>query len=808
MNPEILDQTKKKSIKLILGINDLATLRPDIAAQWHPTLNQHLSLSAVTPGSSRMAWWLGKCGHEWEAIIASRTKLGNNCPYCARKKLLTGFNDLATTHPQLAAQWHPTKNKQNASDYSAGSPEKVWWQDKLGHEWQATINSRKTGNGCPYCGNRIVLSGFNDLGSSEYQEIVSQWHPTKNGSLTPADVMKRSNKNIHWICQEGHEWVTNVSNRTSKGSGCKKCQQLMPKTRNPLVSDTSLLSQWHPDNERSAHQVTTGSLYKALWQCEKFPEHTYRTSVASRARGGNCTICANLQVLAGYNDLASQYPHVAAEWHPTLNGSLSPQNIVSGYDKPVWWRCEENHEWENSPYRRTAKNHGCPACIGRTTTRQTVSDHPALLAQWSPKNTMNPSQISFRSTKQAWWVCSKDERHEYVASVASRNLDGSDCIVCIGSHLIQGVNDLATTHPSVAALWHPTKNGTLTPHDITPNGSEKRPWWQCPKDKNHVWQTHLYTMVKDISSSHCPRCAISQNDSQGERDIAGFFLSLGVEVERNNRDKTGREIDIYLPQYGLGVEFNGLYWHSDKVRDDKNYHLKKLLACEQAGVRLYTVWEDDWKLRRTLVLRYLAYQVNALERLPEVSEEAASLPSYYFEKVGARKLVVRVVSLGEARAFFDEHHIQGFVGGSEYLGLYDENNHLRAALVAGTRKDSTVYQLQRYATAGIVPGGFTKLLKAAEKAWGVTKWITFADGSISQGDLYTKHGFQVDGVLAPNYSYMVNGQREHKFNYRLKRFREDASLRWEEGLTERELAELNNMSRIWDYGKKRYVKIV
>ena len=109
-------------------------------------------------------------------------------------------------------------------------------------------------------------------------------------------------------------------------------------------------------------------------------------------------------------------------------------------------------------------------------------------------------------------------------------------------------------------------------------------------------------------------------------------------------------------------------------------------------------------------------------------------------------------------------------------------------------------------TAYSVPGGFTKLLKAAQGIYPEYPFITFSDHMVSDGGLYAASGFVADKELAPDYAYMVNGARQHKFGYRLKRFRTDPSLLWEEGKTERELADLNNLTRIWDAGKTRWVK--
>ena len=208
------------------GSNDLRTLYPKVAAQWNTERNGALTPEAVTAGSSRRVWWRCEHGHEWEAPVKERTVFHVGCPYCTGKKVLPGFNDLASLRPDLAAQWDGEKNGAlTPEQVSAGSNRKVWWRCEQGHEWEAHIRSR-TGadSGCPYCTGRKVLAGFNDL-ETLYPTVANQWHPTLNGELNPTDVTPGCNKKIWWICEEGHIWKTTVCSRTTKNhrTGCPVC---------------------------------------------------------------------------------------------------------------------------------------------------------------------------------------------------------------------------------------------------------------------------------------------------------------------------------------------------------------------------------------------------------------------------------------------------------------------------------------------------------------------------------------------------------------------------------------------------------
>jgi len=141
------------SNKLILkGYNDLDTINPELAKEWHPTLNGNITPDMIFPNTNKKYWWLGRCGHEWESVVNSRNS-GIGCPYCSNKKVLAGFNDLGTTDPELAKEWHPTLNgKMKVSDVVAGSEKIVWWHcHNCGLEWKQSIYNRTRRKGYPHC---------------------------------------------------------------------------------------------------------------------------------------------------------------------------------------------------------------------------------------------------------------------------------------------------------------------------------------------------------------------------------------------------------------------------------------------------------------------------------------------------------------------------------------------------------------------------------------------------------------------------------------------------------------------------------
>jgi hypothetical protein len=144
--------------RILPGENDLASAFPDVAAQWHSARNGGLTPDQVAPSSNRRVWWRCGLGHTYRAAVSQRTVNGSGCPYCAGRKVLVGFNDLATVEPGAAAQWHPTLNGNlTPSQVTAGCHRKVWWQCPEGHVWKAMVYSRTGAQkcGCPVCAGRV-----------------------------------------------------------------------------------------------------------------------------------------------------------------------------------------------------------------------------------------------------------------------------------------------------------------------------------------------------------------------------------------------------------------------------------------------------------------------------------------------------------------------------------------------------------------------------------------------------------------------------------------------------------------------------
>ncbi len=368
----------------------------------------------------------------------------------------------------------------------------------------------------------------------ELENLLAQWDCQQNYPLTPQTISHGSKQKVWWQCAKGHHWQAAVYTRTA-GTDCPYCAGKFPLPGETDLATLypSLAAQWHPTKNAplTPQQVLPGSHRMVWWQCEK--RHEWRAQVKSRVAGCGCPVCANRKIHPNENDLATQYPELAAQWHPTKNGLLDIHTIAPGSRRKAWWRCDKGHVWQATIASRTSGGSGCPVCSGKKVIpgeNDLGSQFPELAAQWlTEKNRpLTTRQVTPYSNQKVWWQC--ELGHKYQAAVAARTMNGSGCPYCAGKKVLAGFNDLAALFPDLAAQWHPTLNGTLTPEMVTA-GSHHKVWWECPL--GHVWKAVIYSRTGPKHCS-CPVCA-GKVRTQRRRVSAKEALS------KNNTEETWRE---------------------------------------------------------------------------------------------------------------------------------------------------------------------------------------------------------------------------------------------------------------------------
>ena len=215
----------------------------------------------------------------------------------------------------LLREWDAARNGGlTPSDVSFGSHQKVWWLCSKGHSWQAKVYFRSEGSGCPYCTGRMETPE-NSL-AIQVPALEAEWDAEKNAPLKFADLTVGSHKKVWWRCPAGHSYCSEVKSRV-QGTGCPVCagRVVLPDENSLAARYPALVAEW--DTEKNAPLLPTlvapGTVRKAWWRCPT--GHSYRAAISSRAGGGTgCPFCAGQKVIQGENDLATQYPQLAAQW--------------------------------------------------------------------------------------------------------------------------------------------------------------------------------------------------------------------------------------------------------------------------------------------------------------------------------------------------------------------------------------------------------------------------------------------------------------------------------------------------------------
>ena len=206
--------------RVIEGINDLSTLKPELASAWSE--KNEIKPTEVSIGSHKKVIWKCKLEHEWIATVKSRSINRTGCPYCSHNKVLEGFNDLATVFPYVVDEWSD-RNEKKPTEVTAFANSKAWWKCKTcGNEWKSVINARVKGTVCPVCADRAVLEGYNDLATTD-RKLLAEWDYEKN-SLLPTQVSRKSMKSVWWKCSLGHSWKAKISDRTILREKCTLCE--------------------------------------------------------------------------------------------------------------------------------------------------------------------------------------------------------------------------------------------------------------------------------------------------------------------------------------------------------------------------------------------------------------------------------------------------------------------------------------------------------------------------------------------------------------------------------------------------------
>ena len=449
--------------------------------------------------------------------------------------------------------------------------------------------------------------------------------------------------------------------------------------------------------------------------------------------------------------------------------------VFTGVRNKVCIICPEHGEFEQIAAYHLG-GHGCPMCGG---TKKLTTEEFVRRAKQIHGNKYDYSKVEYinQSTK----ICITCPEHGEFWQLPSQHLSGNGCSKCAG--FCDSTEDFILKAKKIHGdKYDYSKVNYVSMRDkiciICPEHGE---FWQYPFDH--------------VNEHGCPKCGVIA--SKGEDEIYNFIIShlSGDEVIRNDRNiLNGKEIDIYIPKLKIGIEYNGLKWHSEEFGKDFKYHLNKSIEANKQGIVLVQIFEDE----------YLKHKDIVLEKLKHIIGFNSGK-----EKIMARKTYISKISKNEAKKFLNEYHIQGYGKCTLSYGCFYGDKLI--GVMNFLKTNNNTWELVRFATnyhyicSGVGGKLFSYFIKNNKpimvKTFADRRWTINSDNN-----LYTKLGFKLNGIVKPDYRY-VNikspNERIHKANFRKRSIHKKYGLPM--NMKEREMTKIIGYEKIWDCGLYRYI---
>jgi very-short-patch-repair endonuclease/DNA-directed RNA polymerase subunit RPC12/RpoP len=495
--------------------NNLKFLFPQIAKEWHPTKNESLKPEDVTRGSGKYIWWLCFKGHEWRAVVHSRTR-GSNCPKC--------FNQSSKPEFRILSELEVIFKNVNSRHKFQKTEIDIFIKDiNVGIEYDGSyyhkdkrLKDEKKNKFLEENSIKLIRVRHQPLVKLNINDVI-----VKEEELTKDD-LNNVFKSIYNFCSVAQKkLITKYLKHKSflNDQIYKKYISYFPSPlpQNSLTSlNHNFVKEWNykKNYPLTPDSFSMGSGEKVWWLCNK--GHEWESRITNRKHGNNCPYCSG-QKVTKENSFKFSFPNLAKEWHPNKNGNLKPEDVTKSSGQRVWWLCSKGHEWESTIVNRK-KGNICPGCLSIKFL------FPNLAKEWHPNKNGNlkPEDVTRGSGKKVWWLCSKG--HEYKNVVSERTI-GSNCPYCSG-HRVSKENNLKFLFPQIAKEWHPNKNGNLKPEDVT-KSSGQRVWWLC--SKSHEYKTTVAS--RSSGKTGCPYC--SGNRVSKENNLKFLFPEIAKEWHPN-----------------------------------------------------------------------------------------------------------------------------------------------------------------------------------------------------------------------------------------------------------------------------------
>lgn len=579
--------------RLQKGVNDLETWclnngswGKQLMTEWTGECKDgaQYNIDGVTKASHKKFKWKCSDGHEWFAVVSSRTSRKSGCPYCfksnqseiASKAGLSNENSLETWcesngafGEQLMSEWTgicEDGKHYNMNQVAFGSNKKFRWKCSRGHEWFATVINRTVHkSSCPYCSGKRV-SNENNLkiwclnNGLLGEQLMDEWTGIcEDGTHYRIDEVSRGSiKKLKWKCNKGHEWYADVLNRTSHKTDCPYCGGKRATKENNLM----------------------------IW----------------------CSI---------YGEFGKQ---LIKEWTGECKDGkqYGIDEVTRGSRKIFKWICSKGHEWLAAVKDRTSQKQGCPYCAGQRVTEENSLKNwclsngafgEQLMSEWTgecdDRNHYETNEVARASNKKFKWVCSNG--HEWFAIISDRTGYGHGCPYCFKENQSELVRKARTSEENSLKTWCLNnsswgqqlmsewtgicEDGKHYSAEEIARGSRKKFKWIC--SKGHEWYANV--VGRTSRKTGCPYCS-THGTSYPEQFIYHSLKQIYPSAEnrckvlKSPQNQHGVEFDIGIPEIPLCIEYSPTRWHEGK--EERDQYKKDL--CQKANVRLIQIIEDSY----------------------------------------------------------------------------------------------------------------------------------------------------------------------------------------------------------------------
>lgn len=427
-----------------------------------------------------------------------------------------------------------------------------------------------------------------------FPELAAMWDYKKNDVL-PENVFARANKSFFWKCKFGHEWEQKLSNLCRHSRACPVCSGKKPNFQKNIKTEfPKIYKEWDFNKNRNIDplKVAFGSNKKCWWICEF--GHSWQAPMYSRIKSGyGCKKCKNAN--KPKVKFKNEHPEFFKEININKNKNLDIENLSISTLKKIWWTCSVcKYDFQTSAKNRRDW-HKPGVCSHQVIvngkeyfpSNSIKYKAPELLKYYDVKKNhpLKPDLVSYHEKSKFWWVC--DNGHSYQQTPASKTTilhrdKQINCPECKG-RLLTDETKLSNKNKKVSSEWDYSKN-KLTPdqiHWLNRNNF----WWKCKF--GHSWRTSVHHRTR--SKSECPSCKLPS--SLPEIRIYCELTRLIKNVRHRYKTREKIECDVYLEDYKLGIEYDGFYFHKDRLSKD----IKKNKNLEKLGYKILRVREDGLK---------------------------------------------------------------------------------------------------------------------------------------------------------------------------------------------------------------------